>query len=182
MADKYLLTCECEAKHPVGAHQAGSQLACECGRTLQVPRLGELRQLPREEAATTAAAETSRWGVGQSVVMAGLTIGLLALAVGLWAHFSMPSVSKYRDVVGEWSKAQLEEWLAQATPADTYRVWNQELELLTTNGFTRMEGVGEIQVQAREARQGMLRNASFVLAALSFGLAIVGYFVAWQRR
>ncbi len=182
MADKYLLDCECAARHSVGTHQAGTELACECGRTLSVPRLGELRQLPREGGATAGAAATSRWEAGHSLVMAGLTLGLLALAVGLWAHFSMPSVSKYRDDMGERSKWYLDEWLAQASPADIYHVWQHELDLLTTDGFKLMDSAGEKQVIAGEAQQGILRNASFVLAALCFGLAVVGYFLTWQRR
>lgn len=182
MADKYLLNCECGNRHSVGTHQAGAELKCECGQTLQVPRLGELRQLPRDEGVTSAAETTTRWEGGHSLVMAGFILGLLALGVGLWAHFSMPSVSQFRDDVGEWSKWQLDEWLAQASPKSLYQVWHQELEQLTSDGFTMMDSAGEKQVMAGEAQQEILRNTSFVLATLCFGLAIVGYFLTWRRR
>jgi hypothetical protein len=114
--------------------------------------------------------------------MAGSILGLLSLAVGLWAHYSMPSVTQFRSDVGEWSKGQLDEWLAQASPAALYQVWHQELDQLGKKGFTMMDSAGEKQVLAGEAQLGILRNASFVSAALSFGLAIVGYFLTWRRR
>ena len=37
-------SCECGATLPVTAADAGSQVACQCGRTFRVPRLSELRR------------------------------------------------------------------------------------------------------------------------------------------
>ncbi|MFM7843509.1 MAG: hypothetical protein ACKPEY_04670 [Planctomycetota bacterium] len=62
---RYLLPCECGQKIPVSAGQAGQAIACACQRSVSVPQLRELRQLPvatdsqTSNVAPTAAAE--RW-------------------------------------------------------------------------------------------------------------------------
>jgi hypothetical protein len=40
----YSVTCECSKVHPVSTGDAGSVLACTCGRTVEVPSLSKLRQ------------------------------------------------------------------------------------------------------------------------------------------
>lgn len=180
MADKYLLNCECGVSHPVGVHQAGAELPCECGRTVQVPRLGELKQLPREEEAPAPANVSSGWGAGQSLVLAGLFLGVLALAIGLWAHFSMPSVQQFRRELGEFSMGQLDQWLTQASPADMYVVWTQHFEQLCERGLTPQTNQQEETILADEAQQVILRNAAFALAAVGFGVAAVGVLLTWR--
>src|SRR5258708_7570383 len=38
------LSCECGKQAPVSEGAAGTSVPCECGRTIKVPSLGELRQ------------------------------------------------------------------------------------------------------------------------------------------
>jgi hypothetical protein len=40
----YTVNCECGAPHEVSANQAGANLACSCGRTVNVPALSSLRK------------------------------------------------------------------------------------------------------------------------------------------
>jgi hypothetical protein len=40
---EYSVTCLCQKAIPVTAAQAGTEVACSCGRTIKVPRLSELR-------------------------------------------------------------------------------------------------------------------------------------------
>src|SRR4051812_49946968 len=40
----FFITCECGKNHPVTEGQAGGRLACDCGRSVAVPALGELRR------------------------------------------------------------------------------------------------------------------------------------------
>ena len=42
------LPCECGKRVPVAEASAGSVVQCSCGRTLQVPRLSELRRMAAE--------------------------------------------------------------------------------------------------------------------------------------
>ena len=48
---KYLVPCVCGRQHAVDTGQAGESLVCECGATVAVPTLRQLRELPpaREE-------------------------------------------------------------------------------------------------------------------------------------
>lgn len=63
----HLLTCPaCQSQVPVAPARAGEQIACpSCEAVIQVPKLGELRKLPRQEAsgATTPAAGQQRSNV-----------------------------------------------------------------------------------------------------------------------
>ena len=40
---EYSVTCSCRNIIPVTATQAGTEVACRCGRTVMVPRLSQLR-------------------------------------------------------------------------------------------------------------------------------------------
>lgn len=46
----YLVRCECGLEIPVGAASAGATLVCDCGRTVALPSLGLLKQLPQSDA------------------------------------------------------------------------------------------------------------------------------------
>ncbi|OUT58181.1 MAG: hypothetical protein CBB71_14205 [Rhodopirellula sp. TMED11] len=63
----HLLTCpDCQSQVPVAPARAGEQIPCpSCEAVIQVPKLGELRNLPRQEApvATTPKADQPRSNV-----------------------------------------------------------------------------------------------------------------------
>ena len=46
---EYRVTCECGAFQQVGSGQAGSVIACDCGKQISVPRLAELRSMAGED-------------------------------------------------------------------------------------------------------------------------------------
>jgi hypothetical protein len=52
----YQVTCDCGKAHPVTAADAGSSLPCDCGRTVEVPALHELK-LQSGETALSADAQ-----------------------------------------------------------------------------------------------------------------------------
>lgn len=54
----YSFSCECGNEIEVKPAQAGTELACGCGRTLTVPRLSQLRQFAGEEAYETGVIDT----------------------------------------------------------------------------------------------------------------------------
>jgi hypothetical protein len=49
-ATGYLVHCDCGASVPVAQSAAGGQVSCRCGRTIDVPRLSELRRQAGQEA------------------------------------------------------------------------------------------------------------------------------------
>lgn len=72
MAKKYLLPCECGREIPVETAQAGEETVCDCGKTLAVPRLLELKRLPSADEGETPEAALS--GDGRAIHLA-LIIG-----------------------------------------------------------------------------------------------------------
>lgn len=86
---KYLLPCHrCGEKVTVDVSQAGRQLVCRCGATLEVPSLRAIRSL--ETAAETAGQVPKRsWNPTRGVVFAlGLVIALVGLAAAAVTGFN----------------------------------------------------------------------------------------------
>lgn len=53
----YFVNCQCGRRHEVAAYQAGTALACGCGRQVPVPLLSQLRRDAGQDAYVTNAAE-----------------------------------------------------------------------------------------------------------------------------
>ena len=87
----YLLPCpHCENEIPVANYQAGDETTCsQCGQSVAIPKLGELRQLPTVEVPSTPGAAGESGGGDLSPVRRGgfLLFGLIALASFLIAVF-----------------------------------------------------------------------------------------------
>lgn len=181
MAAKYLLECPCGAKHPVSTHQAGSELTCQCGQKLAVPRLRELQKLPQEEA-PAASSTSTRWSGGHSLALAGVILMVGSLIGAYWAHRKLPSLEHYQEVMGQRSVEVIDEWLDTAPPAELFHVWQQVVIPTSQTGFTDELRSDERQVESWEAQGRILRNGGLVLAGLGLLLAIAGMALAGQRR
>jgi hypothetical protein len=181
MAAKYLILCECGAEHPVSTHQAGAELSCQCGKTLSVPRLRDLQQLPQ---VTTSAPDlpSTRWNAGHSLGLAGIIVALVSLAGALWAHSSIRPLDEYQELVGQHSMAMVDHWLGQATPAELFKVWHNEIEKLRQEGFQAEMRSDERVVESSEAQLIILRNLGFGLAGLGLAIAIAGWVGATRVR
>ena len=116
MADFYWLPCECGERHRVGSRQAGEQIECACGRSLEVPTLGGLGELePAEPAAAEADSKRSS-GESWNLRQAGMFVGVLMLLGGLaWAVYL------------EVNKPELIP-IEQMKPIQTWALW-QELRV-----------------------------------------------------
>ncbi|MEE2937064.1 MAG: hypothetical protein VYA84_13855 [Planctomycetota bacterium] len=87
----YLLPCpHCEHEIPVANYQAGDETACsQCGQSVAIPKLGQLRQLPAAESPTQPES-VGKPGDGEfSPLRRGgfLLFGLIAVASFLIAAF-----------------------------------------------------------------------------------------------
>lgn len=85
---RYLLPCECGQKIPVSAGQAGQAVVCACQRSVTVPKLRELRQLPPASDSQAAkggpAGAAGRWSPLQTLWFISLIAAVVSLvAVGL---------------------------------------------------------------------------------------------------
>ena len=123
---KYLVDCACGRQHTVETRQAGESLVCECGTTVPVPTLRQLRQLPeaRAETASTAASGPA-WGGRQRAITVSLLLAAVCLAVaGVSRSLEMPvpildtaAYTKNVDrLVGTMSPLQA--WSAGKTPTN----------------------------------------------------------------
>lgn len=81
----YLLSCSCGRQHTVSRSQAGQEITCECGNTLQVPTLRGLTSLPSADPGESplpprASGERTAWqgwrGPAIALASAGLIISL----------------------------------------------------------------------------------------------------------
>jgi hypothetical protein len=83
MSQSYLLACECGGEIAVRTQQAGGRTICECGREVDVPKLGELRKLPAAPLPPISA--PNRWTVSVGLFFScSALISLISLAVLLY--------------------------------------------------------------------------------------------------
>ncbi len=78
---KYLLPCSCGQSTAIEVSQAGQSVRCTCGKTLDVPTMRLIRQLPpAEEVPAKTRARDRRWSLRQRLFFSG---GLALLMGGL---------------------------------------------------------------------------------------------------
>ena len=86
MSQQFVLTCSCGTEILVRASQAGGTVSCQCGQSVSIPTLRDLRQLPVAAAATNPAARASSWQLFNGVLFAcGVPIALLCLVTFVYA-------------------------------------------------------------------------------------------------
>jgi len=146
---RYLVACTCGRQHTVETRQAGETIVCECGATVAVPTLRQLRQLPeagagRAEAAgsATAAADgaAAGWGARQRVITVCLLLAAVALAVVGVSRMLERPVPKLDTV--EYTKG-VERVIANLTPVQAWELWQKQYEPLRSKGFEVFRPQGE---------------------------------------
>ena len=174
MSDQYLLPCACGQKVRVGRAQAGQEVACVCGKPVQVPTLRGLRELevaPPEANAKTAGA----WGpIRGALFSGGILVAVLALLFAGWQFWTYSIVSTMTTDHTQTVIAMEEEQIDEMSPADMFDVWHQIEE----------EGIGPkmipIWVAAKQQATSLTRQAIFAIvigvagAIAAVGAAFVG--------
>ena len=161
----HILPCpSCDWKAEVPPAQAGNQLTCpECGGQIQVPKLGELRQLPLAQVETVPAAGSG--GDGSMGSRMGFVVcALLAVASLLTAGFS---AIRYLSVdvahTTESHAVEMRDAYMTMQPAELIREWEQmeEYGIAATAPMTyRIEG-------ETKRRIGMTALAATIAAVLA---------------
>jgi len=82
MTTKHLLPCQCGRNIVVDPRQAGESVRCECGRSVDVPTLRQLRRLDPVKETDGRDKTRTPWSTGQGVVFA---IGSLIALIGFVA-------------------------------------------------------------------------------------------------
>lgn len=83
MPAKYLLPCPCGLNVSVSTSQAGADVHCQCGQTLSVPTMLEVKRLPPDRQDSFEKPQR-RWTPLQGgVFVAGTSIAIISLGVGI---------------------------------------------------------------------------------------------------
>jgi hypothetical protein len=160
----YYLPCDCGARSIVDANQCGRTISCQCGRTLEVPPLRELRQLA-PAVATTPAAAPRGWNPARGVALVALAPLVAAAAYGLYAfRRPPPPPPPYPSLEGRGPREIL------------YQDWFPLVERGIDDSF--IPAVQNYVESVDRWRDSLL--AAGIIAALSLVTALVGLF--WPRR
>jgi hypothetical protein len=164
----YLLTCECGNSLKVDVGQAGGQVACSCGKRLDVPTLRNLRHLPqaKDDAPQTAAAWNARKGA-TSIFL--ILAGLLA-ALALWSRVTEPKLPVFDPAT---QSQFVDKGLVKLTPVQAWQVWTTEYRPLAERGFAVMDSREGPAIRARIARQRFLQTVMLIAAGVCAALAII---------
>jgi len=89
MSARYRLPCRCGQDVPVRLSQAGESVVCECGESLDVPSLQELRRLDPLEPSTSRARRVV-WSLRQVWISVGLVVTVLGLSYLVYVQWTRP--------------------------------------------------------------------------------------------
>jgi hypothetical protein len=94
MKTLYLLPCKCGRRWEVDAGQAGTQIACSCGQSLEIPSIRGLRQLEIVSASAPDSAPRAVWSPWRGAIF---SLGLAAtVAAFIFSAVNMYWFWKYR--------------------------------------------------------------------------------------
>jgi hypothetical protein len=164
----YLLTCNCGKSLPVEVGQAGGQVVCTCGTTLDVPTLRMLRHLPpvQTEKAKPAAAWSPRKG---AIAVFLIAAGVLA-ALALWNRFREPELPPFHpQAQSEFVDRQLD----QLKPVDAWKTWIVAYRPLAETGFSPMRSPDEPRILAEIDHSRFMQAAMLGVAGVCVALAAI---------
>jgi hypothetical protein len=173
---KYLLTCGCGRQHTVETRQAGESIPCDCGATLSVPTLRQLRQLP-EARDDAAASGGPAWGARQATITVSLLLVVVCLAIAALSRMSQKPVPEIDPVA--YAK-NVDFQIANMTPQQGWERWIDFYEPLKTTGFTVFKHPETDAMQTELDWHRWIQRAALGLAAV-FGLVAVGLAVVGGR-
>ena len=177
MAGKYLVSCDCGNQVSASVHQAGSQVACSCGKQVDVPPLRKLRQLPPADDQPVQA--QTNWSARHSVAVGSMSLatGLLILAGYLWSTEPPPPTF----AEDRYAKS-IDNLLEEGTPLQFWRLWLDNREVLAERGFEELSTPQSQALEAYIAERQLYRNVALGAAATMLVLSIVGWFVLPPSR
>ena len=175
---KYLVACACGRQHTVETRQAGESFVCDCGTTVAVPTLRQLRQLPeaREE---IAAATGTTWGARQGAMTVSLLLAAVCLAICRTESF-FRTVRCRRSI--RWRTRRTSNRLVtNMTPLQAWERWIDTYQPLTTTGFKVYKHPATDAMQMNLDWHRWIQWSALGLAAV-FGVTAVVLGVAGGRQ
>ena len=71
MEGRYLLPCSCGQEIPVEPRQAGQEIRCDCGASLEVPTMLGMAALEKAPSEPSHTPPSAPWGIRQGIVLLG---------------------------------------------------------------------------------------------------------------
>ncbi|MBI2477798.1 MAG: hypothetical protein HYV60_03865 [Planctomycetia bacterium] len=123
---KYLLPCECGKGIAVDVKQAGQQIACECGKLLEVPTLRGVRALQPAREIESSSRKTSEWNASRGMIFAGSLI--LLVIGGAVSFFGYDGLRSTPDISREVEMKSFDQSIDDMSLDETYETWKQVRE------------------------------------------------------
>lgn len=177
MAIAHQLACECGATLLVEPRQAGKTLPCECGRSVDVPALRQLKELPEADSELETSGAPSNWGARQATLTGGLLLaaGLLLGAFYFWVT-QPPTPPPFDPQARESEVAQgLETW----TPKQAWDSWSRHYRFAADTGGTEYTSA---QLEAIEARIATLGGYQLTLIASAAGVMLASLAIYFSMK
>jgi hypothetical protein len=169
MATRFLLPCTCGREIPVDAGQAGDSALCECGRRVLVPKLGQLRLLPRVQ---SVAAETT-WSPRKGLIALCAIIGVVCLVLGIYSWAVTPRIGAddLQAAIGRTG-----DFIDSLSPVDTWVYWHQRSVPMGRQGLTvdasPQRFAHDAEVELRTTHQRLAFGAAGLAALVSLTLVL----------
>lgn len=165
---KYLLPCDCGQAVPVDVGQAGREVTCACGATIEVPPLRKLRHLPVAAAATER--RSSTWNSRRGTVAALVVLAGTLAAWAIWSRLLEPTIEPFDAAV----RGQVvDEGLEKLTPFAAWELWVARYRPLAETGFAVFEHPHSAQIEQFVSKQRFLQKVLLIAAAVLSGAAAI---------
>ena len=165
---KYLLTCACGEDTVVEDAQAGGRATCGCGKTIEIPTLRQLRNLP--PAPGDAVNQSQAWSARQGIFSAAIICGVFAAAIGGYFWWTVPQPLEFDPV----HRAQfVDQQIAVMTPSDAWQVWITNYQILRQTGFDEYRPQNIPLILQIQRRHRLFYAPAFTIAILALICALV---------
>jgi multisubunit Na+/H+ antiporter MnhB subunit len=153
---------------PVEVGQAGGQVVCTCGTTLDVPTLRMLRHLPL--APTEQPKRTATWSPRKGAIAVFLIAAGVLAAVSLWNRLTEPKLPEFHP---QAQSEFVDRELGQLKPVDAWKTWILVYRPLAETGFTPMQSRDEPRIRAEIGHSRFLQAAMLGVAGVCVVLAAI---------
>jgi hypothetical protein len=160
---KYLVTCECGRQLAVEAGQAGETLRCDCGATIAVPTLRQLRELPIEGEEPVARTRTWEARHGAMTVLLIVAVASLAVAAVKWRN--RPAEPVFNPV--SWTD-HTDRGISELTPVAAWRAYYEAYRPLAAMGFVEFEHPAAQTIEQDIDSRRWMRNVLLSVAVIAF--------------
>ena len=165
ISDTYLLPCSCGRKIPVQLRQAGETLACECGASLEVPKLSGIKKLEQAEPQDAPKPAREQWSLGHGMIFVGGLFIICAIGFAAWLLWAGPS-----DPYATFTPEAMIETAKTRNPVQSLRMWR----LLERSGLEHHKRGEEIRYEDELAGHNVLWWVWCPLPAIGVGLVVGG--------